>query len=54
MRLPAPAVIGYTATLVIAVAAAAMHPWFDVEAHFVRALSGFNAAVATMTSMPAP
>ncbi|WP_157085101.1 hypothetical protein [Hydrogenophaga palleronii] len=54
MRLPAPAIVGYTATLVIAVAAAAMHPWFDVEAHFVRALSGLNSAVSALTSTHTP
>jgi hypothetical protein len=54
MHLPAPAIVGYLATLVIAVAAAALHPWFDVEAHFVRAVSGLNNAVATMASTLSP
>lgn len=55
MHLPALSVVGYLATLVIAVAAAAVHPWLDVEAHFVRAVSGLSTAVATLTSTtPAP
>lgn len=54
MHLPAPAVLGYVATLVIAVAAAVMHPWFDVEAHFVRAVFGMNSAVSAVANTFTP
>lgn len=54
MHLPARAVVGYVATLLIALSAAAVHPWFDVEAHFVRAVSGLGAAVASMSLTLSP
>lgn len=54
MHIPAPAIVGYLATLVIAVSAAAIHPWFDVEAHFVRAVAGMNTAVSAMTATLTP
>ena len=54
MHLPALSVVGYLATLVIAVAAAAVHPWLDVEAHFVRAVSSLSTAVATLTTTFSP
>lgn len=54
MHLPAPAIVGYLATLVIAVSAAAVHPWFDVEAHFVRAVASMNTAVSAMTAALGP
>lgn len=54
MHLPVLSVVGYVATLVIAVAAAAVHPWLDVEAHFVRAVSGLSTAAATLTSNVTP
>lgn len=50
MRPPALAVSAYIATLVIAVVAAIVHPWFDVEAHFVRAVTGLSTAVAGLTA----
>ncbi len=50
MHLPALSVVGSLSTLVIAVPAAAVHPWLDVEAQFVRAVSGLTTAVATLTS----
>ena len=52
MHLPAVAISAYIATLIIAVAAAIVHPWFDVEAHFVKAVTGLSTAVAAMTSLP--
>jgi hypothetical protein len=54
MHLPAPAIVGYLATLVIAVSAAAAHPWFDVEAHFVRAVAGMNTAVSALATTLTP
>ena len=54
MHLPALSIVGYLATLVVAVAAAAVHPWLDVESQFVRAVSGLTTAVATLTSTLAP
>ncbi|MDR7093381.1 hypothetical protein [Hydrogenophaga laconesensis] len=54
MHLSALSVVGYLATLVIAVAAAAVHPWLDVEAHFVRAVSSLSTAVATLTTTLSP
>ena len=54
MHLPALSIVGYVATLVVAVAAAAVHPWLDVEAHFVRAVSSLSTAVATLTSTLPP
>ncbi len=54
MHMPAPAIVGYLATLAIAVSAAAIHPWFDVEAHFVRAVAGMNIAVSAMTATLMP
>lgn len=50
MHMPAPAIVGYLATLAAAVSAAAVHPWFDVEAHFVRAVAGLNTAVSAMAT----
>lgn len=52
MHLPARAVVGYVATLLIALSAAAVHPWFDVEAHFVRAVSSLGTAVTSLTFTP--
>jgi hypothetical protein len=50
MHLPAAAISAYIATLVIAVSAAIVHPWFDVEAHFVKAVTGLSTAVASITA----
>jgi hypothetical protein len=49
MRPPALAISAYIATLLIAVSAAIVHPWFGVEAHFVRAVTGLSTAMAGMT-----
>lgn len=47
MRLPT-AISAYVATLLIAVVAALVHPWYGAEAHFVKAVTGLSTALATM------
>ncbi len=54
MHLPFAAVVGYVVTFVIAVAGAAAHPWFEAEAHFVRALVGLNADTAAAVATDTP
>lgn len=46
MHLPFSAIVGYVLTIVIAVAGAGAHPWFEAEAHFVKAVTGMAAAAA--------
>lgn len=48
MHLPFAAAFAYLATFMIAVASAVAHPWFDTEAHFVKAVVGMAKAAASM------
>jgi hypothetical protein len=55
MSLSVSAFAAYVITMVIAVAGAIVHPWFDAEAHFVKALTVLNAdTAAAMTSPESP
>lgn len=51
MSLPTSAVAAYAVTLVMALASAVVHPWFDAEAHFVSALTGMNQATAAVLTL---
>lgn len=51
MRLPAPAIVAYAATVAIALVAAVVHPWFDDAEHrserrFVKAVAELSAVAA--------
>jgi hypothetical protein len=48
MSLPLSAVAGYSVTLVMALAGAFAHPWYDAESRFLHALTGMNEATAAM------
>jgi len=55
MPLPTAAVLAYTVTLVTAVGAAAVHPWFDTPPHrseqqFVKAVSELSEGAMSAVS----
>lgn len=54
MSLPISAIAAYAVTLAIAFVSAIAHPWFDAEAHFLKALTGLNEATAAALVSPAP
>jgi hypothetical protein len=57
MQLPISAVLAYAVTLVTAVGAALVHPWFDDAAHrseqqFVKAVSELSEVAMSAVSWP--
>ncbi len=50
MSLPVSAFAAYAVTLVMALASAVIHPWFDAETHFVKALTSMNEATVSAVS----
>ncbi len=48
MSLPFSAIAAYAVTLVMALASAVVHPWFDAETRFLSALTGMNQATAAL------
>ena len=50
MSMPVAAFTAYAITLVMALGSAAVHPWFDAETHFVKALASMNEATVLAVS----
>jgi hypothetical protein len=50
MSLPVTAFAAYAVTLVLALGSAVIHPWFDAETHFVKALTSMNEATVSAVS----
>jgi hypothetical protein len=48
MSLPSTAIAAYAVTLVVALASAVAHPWYDAESRFLKALTTLNADTAAV------